>query len=244
MPLDTAPMNLIEQETHPEIDYVTPDFPREVEYGYCQCRCGEKTPLAPSSRARWGWVIRQPIPYLKGHQMRVLARMRRGVIEQPPNPFVRHIALTKGLYTVVDAPLYDWLNDYTWYAFYSKDVKSHYAARAIWEDGKVKHIFMHRQIIGLPSDDKRQGDHQDRDTLNNTGANLRPATIAQNAANKRRTKTQWLRGAHFNKHGGFSSRISVGNKSVYIGRFSTEMGAHLAWLEEAKKLHGKFASED
>ncbi len=244
MPLDTAPMNLTEQDTCPLIDYVTPDFPREVEYGYCHCRCGEKTNIADSSRVKWGHVKGKPIPFVFGHQMRVRARERRGAISQPEDLTIRHIALTKRLFAVVDAFLYEWLNDYTWYAFYSEDVKSHYAARAIWEDGKVKHIFMHRQIIGLSREDKMQGDHENRNTLDNRGSNLRPATTTQNAANKRRTKTRWLRGAHFYKHGGFTSRISINNRSVYLGWFPTELEAHLAWKAAAEKRHGKFMNID
>lgn len=37
----------------------------QIQFGFCQCGCGQKTPIA--QRARFGNVPGQPIPYIKNH---------------------------------------------------------------------------------------------------------------------------------------------------------------------------------
>ena len=39
-----------------------------IPCGYCLCGCGQRTRLAPQSRAELGWVKGQPIRYVSGHQ--------------------------------------------------------------------------------------------------------------------------------------------------------------------------------
>lgn len=53
----------------------TPSIP----YGYCQCGCGERAPLATKTSKRNGHVQGQPMKYILGHY-----RKRRDV--EPPNP--------------------------------------------------------------------------------------------------------------------------------------------------------------
>jgi hypothetical protein len=40
--------------------------------GYCQCGCGRKTNVAPSTKPRYGWVKGQPLRFVHGHQNRRL----------------------------------------------------------------------------------------------------------------------------------------------------------------------------
>ena len=40
----------------------------EIPYGYCHCRCGQKTPLAQKTSRRAGWTKGEPTPYARGHQ--------------------------------------------------------------------------------------------------------------------------------------------------------------------------------
>lgn len=42
----------------------------EVPHGYCQCKCGERTPLAKKTSTRSGHIRGQPIAYIHGHNRR------------------------------------------------------------------------------------------------------------------------------------------------------------------------------
>lgn len=46
-------------------------------FGYCQCGCGQKAPLAKWNVKARGWVKGQPIKYLRGHHL-VLDAKKRG----------------------------------------------------------------------------------------------------------------------------------------------------------------------
>jgi hypothetical protein len=41
-----------------------------IPYGYCQCGCGEKTTLAPTTNRPRGWVAGEPVRYVSGHHRR------------------------------------------------------------------------------------------------------------------------------------------------------------------------------
>lgn len=46
----------------------------EIEYGYCQCGCGQKTKIATQSRSNRGWIKGQPKRFLLGHSARILCK--------------------------------------------------------------------------------------------------------------------------------------------------------------------------
>ena len=87
-------------------------------------------------------------------------------------------------------------------------------------------------------------DHEDLDKTNNKWKNLRKATRSQNALNAGgRTIRKYgsLKGARYRVgQGNWQAMIRVG-KIVYLGTFATEIEAHAAYLEAAKKLAGEFA---
>lgn len=45
----------------------TSDYTSEIPYGYCQCGCGQKAPLAPRTIESKGWVKGQPLKYIYRH---------------------------------------------------------------------------------------------------------------------------------------------------------------------------------
>lgn len=49
-----------------------------IPYGYCQCGCGEKAPIAPLTSNKRGWKKGRPVRFVHGHNGRIpLNRMYR-----------------------------------------------------------------------------------------------------------------------------------------------------------------------
>lgn len=87
-------------------------------------------------------------------------------------------------------------------------------------------------------------DHIDGDSLNDTFANLRAATIQQNSWNRKRiTKRSGLpMGVAFNKScGKFQSQIMHCGKSKYLGVYSTPEEASAVYQQKRKELFGEYA---
>src|SRR5208282_2648566 len=102
----------------------------------------------------------------------------RPILVQPDDPSIRHIALTRGKYVIVDAGLYEWLMQWNWYAEYNHCNKTFYAARR-GKAGEQHSVSMHRQILKteLP-----HIDHKNGNSLDNRLENLRGCTPSQNHA--------------------------------------------------------------
>lgn len=54
----------------------------EIPYGYCQCGCGQKTPIAKQSSTKRNQVIGQPLRYIHGHNSRVVPPHQKATIEE------------------------------------------------------------------------------------------------------------------------------------------------------------------
>lgn len=145
----------------------------------------------------------------------------------------RLIPLSQGLFAIVDASDYEWLNQWKWYAF--KGYKTFYAAR---KEFRRKTVLMHSML--LP--DAPVTDHIDGNGLNNARSNLRSATKSQNAANntQRPGKTGY-RGVYAHHTGKYVARIRHGGVGINIGLFSDKVEAAHAWDAAALKYHGEFA---
>jgi len=82
-------------------------------------------------------------------------------------------------------------------------------------------------------------DHVDRDSRNNCFKNLRVAS---------RTENQWNmplgRGWDLTPQGMYRARITIGNKTVHIGCFTTAEEAERAYREKAVELRGEFAPQE
>lgn len=150
----------------------------------------------------------------------------------------QYIPLTRGQVAIVDPEDFDFLNRWKWFAI--KAGKNYYAAR--WEtQGKM--VFMHRVILG--GDYSQVTDHKDRNSLNNRRANLRVATISQNAANieSQENSTSKYLGVYWDSNRGkWFVTITKNKTRHFIGRFQDEDMAGLAYDSAAKKLHGEFAN--
>jgi hypothetical protein len=67
---DTGMTNLPSPAQLQLFDVDNPPLIDDVPYGYCRCRCGQKTRLAPQTRAALGWIKDQPIKFINGHTTR------------------------------------------------------------------------------------------------------------------------------------------------------------------------------
>lgn len=85
-------------------------------------------------------------------------------------------------------------------------------------------------------------DHKDRNGLNNRWENLRPATRAQNACNRKINVNSSTGFKGVSRHGsGWRARIVRGGRRVSVGTFSTQQEAGAAYVAAANLVYGEFA---
>ena len=153
---------------------------------------------------------------------------------------MQFIVLTQGKAARVDDADFRPLSKYSWHAVNVYGV-IWYAARKWRNEGKVFTEYMHTalaRIMGLPL-----VDHRDGDGLNNQRSNLRPATSAQNAQNRRKRQDArcHLKGITLRKSGKFEAQIKISGRSVYLGLFDNEVNAAAAYRDAAEVAFGEFA---
>lgn len=153
---------------------------------------------------------------------------------------MKQIKLTQGQVAIIDDEDFDKINKYSWYARRARHGYYATANDIPWALNNIVH--MHNIIMGKAPNGLIV-DHRDRDGLNNQKSDLRFSTPSQNGSNR----TPW--GA--SKYLGVSkvkgrerwrSFIGVDRKNIYLGIFSTEESAALAYNEAAKKYKGEFAN--
>lgn len=153
----------------------------------------------------------------------------------------KRIALTRGLFAVVDDSDFESLARHRWYAIIR--VHTPYAARSVRSGGKKSMILMHRHLMGLLAGDSRQVDHVNSDGLDNRRTNLRIATSQHNHYNfQARSGSSTFKGVSWNKRAGkWLASIGYEKRRRFLGYFDQEADAALAYDEAARLLHGEFA---
>jgi hypothetical protein len=146
------------------------------------------------------------------------------------------VTLARGQIAVISQSDADWVLQRPWY------LASHgYVAGSNPSSGKAE--YLHRLVCRAGRGE--YVDHIDRNKLNNTRANLRICTNAQNNANapaKRSSKSQY-RGVHFN--GSFwVVQICENYQTRHVGSFSDEIAAAAAYNIAARCLRGAFAYQN
>lgn len=155
---------------------------------------------------------------------------------------MKTLRLTRGLVASVDDSDYEWLAVHKWFANpQGYALRSDYRGRP----GRSANLFMHRVITGCPA-----GffvDHIDGDRLNNSRANLRVVSRAENALNRKPRRRSARVHSHY-KGLWWNARlrkwqVTIGRDGVarHLGLFDDEIVAAQAYDHAAVVLHGEFA---
>ena len=128
-------------------------------------------------------------------------------------------------YAIVDEDDFGHLNQWRW----SLSGKG-YARRKDTILGIEITRYMHRIVADIPDDSGLLGDHINGNRLDNRRANLRPATIDQNAQNRfaQQGKLGGVRykGVYASQNAStYSVRIRVDGKTLYLGSFKDQEAA-------------------
>jgi hypothetical protein len=163
------------------------------------------------------------------------------------NTDTRLIPLPQGKFAIVDACDYEWLSRWNWWLLKFPMSYGHlfYAARSAGGRLNKHTILMHREVArraGLP--ESKEYDHIDRNGLNDSRSNLRPASRTQTRANstKSKGKSSQYKGVYWHKKAGkWMARIGVNRKMRFLGYFTDEVEAARAYDRAALEIYGEFA---
>jgi len=149
-----------------------------------------------------------------------------------PEGDVRQIPLGDGFYAYVDVADFEWLSRWTWHLY------GGYAAR--YQNGK--YVYLHREIM-----QPAKGmivDHKNRNKLDDTRANLRNATHAENMRNrgKQHGASSRFHGVSYNKaRNKYLAHICCEGRAYGLGLHVEETDAARAYDRAAVTLFGEFA---
>lgn len=134
---------------------------------------------------------------------------------------------------------------YTWRLKYEKKNGVFYAVTNIGRTvkGNLKTITLHRLLTGV-ADPKIHVDHKNHNGLDNRRENLRPCTRIQNLGNIRTRKKYKGIVHHKDKDHAkkpWEAQITIDGKSRYLGCYTTEKEAALAYNKAAEEKYGEFA---
>jgi len=154
----------------------------------------------------------------------------------------REIPLTQGKVAIVDEADYERLNKWKWCAHLRR---GHWYAKREGPrtDGHRTTIHMHCEVLNPPPGIRP--DHINGDGLDNRRGNLRLCSQHQNCYNRQKSKsiaTSAFKGVYWEKaRGKWKSQIRFNRIAIYLGYFTSEIQAALAYDEAAEKYFGEFA---
>jgi len=203
-----------------------------------QVRDGEKTLYVCSNVPDSpGQTVLRPPASVCPHFRPKPVRTAKSPPKPSDDPWVRYIPLTQGLYAMVDASDYGWLNLHNWCA--KKEGHTYYAMRR--HNGKI--IMMHQEIM-LPAEGYVV-DHINGHGWDNRRSNMRNCTRTQNMRNRQKQSkpaTSKYKGVSRNrKTGQCIARIGYKGESIHLGTYKTDIEAARAYDRAALKFHGRFA---
>ncbi|WP_066735776.1 HNH endonuclease [Cupriavidus sp. D384] len=156
----------------------------------------------------------------------------------------RIIKTCNGDEIMVDAEDYEMLSAFKWFVIHSGVVRNH--PRKLRATEKTSRI-MHRFLMGLETNDRRQVDHINGNRLDNRKGNLRVCSGAENNRNKvtQVNNTSGFKGVSFyRRRQKFHARVQVYGRTHHVGYFDTAEDAYKAYCKTALRLHGEYANLD
>jgi len=157
---------------------------------------------------------------------------------------MKEIELTQGKVTLVDDEDYPFVSKYKWHARRNRS-GIWYAFTYMRIAGKKCNIGMHRLILGLTCGGKRDVDHINHNGLDNCRGNLRICSRSQNIMNgkARNGGSSRFRGVYWDKQAKkWHAHIWINQKEMYLGLYTLEECAALAYDFAIMKYHQEFAS--
>lgn len=157
----------------------------------------------------------------------------------------RNLPLTRGLYSIVNANLYDYLMQWRWQACKgtAKYQPKYYVNTRLKWQGKFIWISLPQLLFGM--EPTTEYDHANHNTLDNRRSNLRRCTRLQNNQNhpRRKDNTSGYVGVRPVRRGSrkWLAQVNVGGKCVFHETFDSKEEAAHARDVAATRLHGKFA---
>lgn len=156
---------------------------------------------------------------------------------------MKKIPLSKGKFAIVDNKNYKFLMQWHWHI----NADGYAVRNSEYIKGKRRTtIQMSREIVNAPNGVKV--DHLDTDRLNNRRRNLRLANDLENGRNRnpnRNTSSKYKGVTWMDRLNKWQAQLGSkkGDKrvNIYLGVFTSEDQAALAYNKSARKLHGKFA---
>jgi len=151
---------------------------------------------------------------------------------------VREVQLTQGYVALVSDKDYARVSKFKWHI--TRNRTTVYAYSRLGKGRAAPEVPMHVLIMGT------KVDHIDHNGLHNWRKNLRPATQRQNMMNITKTSSKTsskYKGVCWHKAGKkWFAYIKLYGKMHYIGLFSAEKDAALAYDVKARELFGEFAN--
>jgi hypothetical protein len=146
------------------------------------------------------------------------------------------ILTRKGQQIVISDEDYDKTVERTWHIS-----ESGYPATNWSENGKrLGVVYLHRYLMSAPRG--QYVDHINRNKLDCTRENLRLCTMTDNNRNTgKKSKINKYKGITRNGRYGWAAQITVNRKNHYLGTFTTQELAALAYNDAAISYFGQFA---
>lgn len=188
------------------------------------------------------WIMSTDILSIQRGRGAIIGHIESSFVSR--DPVLKEIALVPlniG-FAIIDAEDLELVSRYRW-RFCQRTTRLAYAVTSYKKaDGKWKLIFMHRLIAKTP--EGVMTDHRDGNGLNNCKSNLRIATNAQNQHNagirvdKRHSKYKGVT----KDRKRWRAQIRIKGKKTYLGNYTTERDAALAYDLAAQQHFGEYAN--
>ncbi len=151
------------------------------------------------------------------------------------------VTLTRGYTAIIDVDMLAEIGSWNWQAEVC-DGKVYAKRLASAKEGPGRRgIYLHRAVFG---DTIHAIDHINGDGLDNRRENLREATAAQNAKNRRlnANSSSGLKGVTRLPSGRWQAQIASDGVKYRLGTYTSKTDAHSAYVSASIRLHGEYGN--